>query len=77
MSALYGSTLVKKVNLEGDKISFKIVRQFGERKFEMSFQGKIAEGKLTGEMKTSRGSQKVTGAKVIRTFRRRTTTGTR
>jgi hypothetical protein len=76
MSALYGAMLIKKVNLEGDKISFKIVLEFGDRKFEMTFEGKITEAKLTGELKTSRGSQKVTGAKVIRTSRRRTT-GTR
>ena len=72
MSALYGAMGIKKVTLEGDKISFKIVRQFGDRKFEMTFEGKIAEAKLTGELKSTRGSQKVTGAKVIRTFRRRT-----
>lgn len=74
MSALYGAMLIKKVSLEGDKISFKIVRQFGDRKFEMTFEGKIAEAKLTGELKTSRGSQKVTGDKVIRTYRRRPAT---
>ena len=73
MSALYGPTLVKKVIFEGDKISFKIVRQFGERKFEMTFEGKIAGAKLTGELKTSRGSQKVTGIHVVRTSRRRPT----
>jgi hypothetical protein len=73
MSGLYGSIPIKKVNLEDDKVSFKIVLEFGERKFEMSFEGKLAESKLTGELKTSRGSQKVKGTKVIRTFRRRST----
>jgi len=70
MSGLYGAIPVKKVNLEDDKVSFKIVMEFGERKFEMSFEGKLAESKLTGELTTSRGTQKVTGTKVIRTFRR-------
>ena len=74
MSGLYGSIPVKKVNLEDGKVSFKIVMEFGERKFEMSFEGKLAESKLTGELTTSRGSQKVTGTKVVRTFRRRSTT---
>ena len=71
MSGLYGAIPIKKVNLEDDKVSFKIVLEFGERKFEMSFEGKLAESKLTGELTTSRGKQKVKGTKVIRTFRRR------
>ncbi len=73
MSGLYGAIPIKKVNLEDDKVSFKIVLEFGERKFEMSFEGKLKESKLTGVLKTSRGSQKVKGTKVIRTFRRRST----
>jgi len=73
MSGLYGTIPVKKVNLKDDKVSFKIVLEFGERKFEMSFEGKLKETKLTGELTTSRGSQKVTGTKVIRTFRRGST----
>jgi len=70
MSGLYGAIAIKKVDLKDDKVSFEIVLEFGERKFEMSFEGKLAESKLTGELTTSRGSQKVTGKKVIRTFRR-------
>jgi hypothetical protein len=73
MSGMYGAAPIKKVNLENNKVSFKIVRQFGERKFEMSFEGKVEESKLTGELTTSRGSWKVTGAKVVRSFRRRRT----
>jgi len=68
MSALYGSTLIKKVNLDGDKVSFKYVMQFGDQEYETSFEGKIAESKLGGELKTSRGTSKVTGTR--RTFRR-------
>ena len=73
MSGMYGAIPIKKVNLENNKVSFKIVREFGERKFEMSFEGKLEESKLTGELTTSRGSQKVTGAKIIRRSRRRRT----
>ena len=69
MSALYGSTLIKKINLDGDKVSFKYVLQFGDQEYETSFEGKIADSKLTGELKTSRGTSKVTGTR--RTFRRR------
>jgi len=73
MSGLYGAIVLKKVNLEGDKVSFKTVLKFGDREFEMSFEGKLDELKLTGELTTSRGTRKVKGAKVVRTFRRRST----
>ncbi len=68
MSALYGPTLIKKINLDGDKVSFKYALQFGDQEFETSFEGKIVESKLIGELKTSRGTSKVTGTR--RTFRR-------
>ena len=71
MSALYGSTLIKKINLDGDKVSFKYVLTFNDQDYETSFEGKIADSKLTGEVKTSRGTSKVTGTR--RTFRRRST----
>jgi len=73
MSALYGAVPVKKVNLEGDRVSFKIVMTFGDQTFETGFEGKLADSKLTGELTSSRGSQKVTGTKLISTFRRRNT----
>ena len=61
MSALYGSTLIKKINLDGDQVSFKYILQFVDQEFESSFKGKIAESKLTGEMTTSKGILKITG----------------
>jgi hypothetical protein len=63
MSALYGSTLIKKIDLEGNNISFKYSLTFGDQSYESSFKGTIAETKLTGEMTTSRGTRKVTGTK--------------
>ena len=63
MSVLYGSTLIKKINLDGDKVSFKYVLQFNDQEYETSFEGKIAESKLSGELKTSRGTSKVTGTR--------------
>ena len=63
MSALYGATLIKKINFDGDKVSFKYVRQFRDQKIETSFEGKIAESKLSGELKSSRGTSKVTGTR--------------
>ena len=70
MTALYGSNLVKKVDVEDGKISFKIVLEFGDQKYEMNVEGKIEENKLTGELKTSRGNRKITGTKVIRRYGR-------
>jgi len=72
LSALYGAMPVKEVTLDGDKVSFKIVLEFGDQKYEMDFAGKIAEAKLTGELKTTRGTSKIIGKKVVRTFTRRT-----
>ena len=73
MSGLYGAIPVKKVNLEGNQVSFKIVLEFGDQRFEMDFEGKLDDSKLTGELTSSRGSQKIKGTKVIRTYRRRST----
>lgn len=70
MSGLYGTIAIKKIDLEGDKVSFKTVLEFGERKYEMSFEGKIEEGKLAGELTTSRGTRKIKGTKVVRPSRR-------
>lgn len=76
MTGLYGATPIEKVNFEDGKVTFKIVLQFGENPFEMNFAGKIdEEGKLTGEMTTSRGTSKITGKKAPSIFRRRPGTG--
>ena len=73
MSGLYGAIPIKKINLENDKVDFLTVLKFGDQSFEIIFEGKIEDSKLTGEITTSRGSQKITGTKVIRTSRRRST----
>jgi hypothetical protein len=62
---MYGSMPVKKINLEGDQVTFQIVLEFGDQKFEISFAGKLEDNKLTGETTSSRGTQKVTGKKVV------------
>ena len=71
MTALYGTIPVKKINLEGDNMSFRMVVPFGDQEFEMNFAGKIAETKLTGEIKTDRGTQEIKGMKVVRPRRGR------
>ena len=83
LSALYGAMIIKEVTLDGDAVSFKTVLKFGDREYEMNFAGKIAEAKqtseenrapeatITGELKTTRGTSKIVGKKVVRTFRGR------
>jgi hypothetical protein len=73
MSALYGAIPIKKINLEDGRVDFLTVLKFGDQSFEIRFEGKIEEKKLTGEISTERGSQKITGTKVVRTYRRRST----
>ena len=71
MSGLYGATPIKKVNFENGRVDFLLVLQFGDQSFEMTFAGKLEDAKLTGELTSSRGSQKIKGTKIVRTFRRR------
>jgi hypothetical protein len=68
MSGMYGVNPIEKVNLEGDKVSFKMVSEFGRRRFEMNFEGKLTDSTLTGELKTSRGAQQVSGKKIATVF---------
>ena len=70
MTALYGSTPVK-VSLVDGKVSFDLVLEFGDRKFEMKFTGKVEESSLSGEITTSRGTTKISGKKVVRQRRGR------
>ncbi len=73
MSGLYGAIPIKKINLEDGQVDFLVVLEFGDQSFEIRFEGKLDDSKLTGELTSARGSQKIKGTKVIRTFRRRST----
>ncbi len=64
MSGLYGTMPIEKVNLDGDNVSFTMVMEWGNRKFEMNFEGKLQGRTLSGELKTQRGAQKITGKKL-------------
>lgn len=65
LSALYGPTAVEKIDLEDNKVSFKVVFGFGDRTFESEFKGQLDGEKLTGEMTGFRDTvQKVTGKKI-------------
>lgn len=71
LSGYYGAMAVEKIDLNENQVSFKKTLQFGDSEFEMSFAGMVDGDKLTGEMTTSRGTQKITGTKVVRTARMR------
>ncbi len=73
MTAMYGAAPIEKVTLKDDQVNFKIVLTFGERKFEMTFAGKIEESKLVGEMTTSMGNMKIAGTRRPFRSRRRST----
>ena len=73
MSGLYGAIPIKKINLEDGKVDFLTVLEFGDQSFEIRFEGKLDDSMLTGELTSDRGSQKIKGTKVIRTFRGRGT----
>jgi len=63
LSGLWGSLPVKKIELDGDKVSFKAVVKWGEREFPVSFAGTIQEDAITGELTSAQGTSKVTGKK--------------
>jgi hypothetical protein len=63
LSALYGSTRIDKIEFNGDNVRFTYSLTFGDNTFETSFTGKIVADKLTGELTSSRGTQKVAGTK--------------
>ncbi len=68
MTGKYGTIPIEEVHVEDDKVSFLVTMQFGDREFEMTFKGKLADSKLTGELKTSRDTQKIVGKKAVRIF---------
>ncbi len=71
MSGLYGTIPIKKINMEDGNVDFLTVLEYGGQSYEIRFEGKIEDTKLTGEITTARGSQKIKGTKVVRTFGRR------
>ena len=77
LSGRYGSSEIKKIDLQGKQVSFNIERRFGDREFEISFKGTLSGKKLTGELTTSRGSQTVVGQKRNRTPVKQQTVRTR
>ncbi|MFC1605199.1 SAM-dependent methyltransferase, partial [Planctomycetota bacterium] len=63
LSGLYGSSAIKKIDLEDKQVSFKIVRMFRDQESVITFKGTLDGRKITGERVSSRGSQTVAGKK--------------
>ena len=74
LSGLYGSSAIKKIDLEGSQVSFRIVRMFRDQESEITFKGTLNGNKLTGERTSSRGSQTITGLKINRPQAKQQTT---
>ena len=70
LSGLYGSTAIDTLKVDNSQVSFKVSMEFGDRQLNWDFQGKIDEDTLTGDLTTAQGTQKVSGKKLVRTFRR-------
>ena len=77
LSGLYGSSAIKKIDLEDKQVSFKIVRMFRDQESEITFKGTLSSRKLTGERVSSRGSQTVAGQKRSRTTAKQKNTRTK
>ncbi len=71
LSGLYGAAPIEKIRVDNDAVAFDLVRQFGDRSFEMKFAGKLVDSKLEGELTSDRGATKVTGTRVVRPARTR------
>jgi hypothetical protein len=71
LTGLYGALPIKKINLQDNAVEFPLTMQFGDQSMEMTFKGKLDGAKLTGELTTAQGSQKVTGTKAANTGARR------
>ena len=66
MSALYGALAIEKIDVDAGQMAFKTTLTFGDRQFEIGFEGKLQDAKMVGELTTSMGTQKITGTKVVR-----------
>lgn len=57
-------TAIQDLKVEGDQVSFKIVREFQGNSVTMEFKGKIDGATLTGQFISERGNREVTGKKI-------------
>jgi len=64
LSARFGALPIKKIGLEDGKVSFEMSLPFGDNEYEISLEGKLDAGKMTGKFTSSQGTSEVTGIKI-------------
>jgi len=64
LSARFGALPIKKIGLEGGKVSFEMSLPFGGNEYEIGLEGKIKGGKLTGIFTSAQGTSEVSGTKI-------------
>jgi hypothetical protein len=57
-------TPITDLRIEGDQITFKVIRKFNEQEVTTEFKGKLEGQTLKGQMISQRGTREVTGKKV-------------
>lgn len=65
LTGRYGALPIEKIGLEGNQVTFQVQATFGERQFSYSFKGKLDQKTLSGELTSPRGTQTVTGQKIV------------
>jgi len=64
LSARFGALPIKKIDLEEGQVSFDMTLPFGDNEYEISLEGKLKAGKITGKLTSSQGISEVTGTKI-------------
>ena len=64
LSARFGALPIKKIDLEEGQVSFDMTLPFGDNEYEISLEGKLKDGKITGKLTSSQGVSEVTGTKI-------------
>jgi len=71
LSARFGALPIKKMGLEEGQVSFEMTLPFGDNEYEISLEGELDAGKLTGKLTTFQGTSEVTGIKIKPTRRKK------
>jgi len=64
LSARFGALPIKKIDFEEGQVSFDMTLPFGDNEYEISLEGKLKAGKITGKLTSSQGISEVTGTKI-------------
>ena len=64
LSGRFGSMPIKKIGLEENRVSFKLILPYEGNEYEIDFAGELEGRKLTGKLTTAQGSSEVAGTKL-------------